>query len=540
MDLRLRLLGPFAVELGAETVAVGGAVRRRLLAILVLERNRTVPADRLAELLWGDDAPQTAANTLQVHVAALRRTLAGPGAGSTAGPDRLRTEAGGYRLVTRPDEVDVDAFDADVADARRWAGLDRPRAIQRLDAALARWRGDVLADIALPAELLPAVAGLEARRQAALDLQLRLRLAAEDARAVLPSLEALVAADPANESWVGLLMLARYRAGRQADALAAFQAARRHLLDELGLDPSPPLRRLELAILRQAPELDTDEALGIVPQAPGEDATGRPDRLPAELTSFIGRTAELAGIPALLAGGARVVTVVGIGGAGKSRLANRAARAAAASFADGAVWVDLVAATTADQVAEAIAMAFGVREQLEPPFVATLPTALRDRHALLVLDNCEPVTVAVGQVLEPLLAAVPGATVIATSREPLGLAAEHLFPIDGLAVPDAAESDTTAIRGSDAVALLLERARAASPRRAVSDTDLDAALAIVRRLDGLPLAIEMAAAWLRSSSVVELAARLAAPAGTLELSGSTTGERHRTLRTAFDSSIQRL
>jgi len=539
--MRLLILGPLAVEIGPQARLSGGAIRRRLLAILALERNRTVPADRIVELLWGDDAPATAPNTLQVHVSALRKALAGSGPGDLPGPDRLRTDAGGYRLVTRPNELDADAFDADVADAMRWAGLDRRRAIARLDDALALWRGDVLADVALPTDLLPAVAGLEARREAAIDLRLRLRLGGSDPRSVLPELEALLAADPANESWAGLRMVALYRGGRQADALATFQAIRRHLLDELGLDPSPSIRRLELAILRQAPELDTDEALGLVPASTRvERVGGQADRLPAELTTFVGRQAELVEIARLLDGGSRLVTIVGIGGVGKSRLALRAARAAEARFGDGAAWVDLVAATSVDQVAEGIATALGVRDQLEPPYVETLASSVRDRHVLLVVDNCEPVTAAVGHVLEPLLRAVPGLSVVATSREPLGLAAEQVLPLDGLALPPSDAADPRILRSSDAVALLLERGRSAAPRRALGEDDLGALVAIASRLDGLPLALEMAAAGLRSASPAELAGRLSNSGAALALAGSTASDRHRTLRATFESSVARL
>ena len=539
--MRLDVLGPLAVTAGEGPVVIGGTVRRRLLSVLALERNRTVPADRLIELVWGEDVPETAANTLQVHVAALRRALGGVGELELPGSARIRTDGSAYRLVTRPGEVDADDFDAGVAAARRWAGLDRPRAIGHLDGALVLWRGDVLADVALPADLLPDVAGLEARRDAAIDLRLRLRLAGGDPRAVLPDLEALVAADGMNESWVGLLMVALYRAGRQAEALGVFQAARRRLVDDLGLDPSPELRRLELAILRQDPDLATDVALGIVPEPTGlGPRPGHEDRLPAELTTFVGREAELAEVEKLLEGGARLVTVVGVGGVGKSRLALQAARAAQPRFRDAAAWVDLGGATAAEPVAEGIAMALGIRDQLEPPFVEALPAAMREQDVLLVLDNCEQATAAVGRVLEPLLSAVAGVSVIATSREPLGLAAERLLPLDGLSLPATDTEDPGAIRASDAVALLLDRGRAASPRRDVRDDDLADIVAIARRLDGLPLAIEMAAAGLRSASPAELAERLATPAATLGLAGSTSLDRHRTLRAAFDSSVGRL
>ena len=537
--MRLDILGPLAVHAADGRVALGGAVRRRLLAILALERNRTIAAERLAGLLWGDDAPRTAGNTLQVHVAALRRVLASDG--SLPGPDRIRTEPAGYRLVSRPGEVDADAFEAGVADARRWAGLDRGRAIELLGDALLLWRGDVLADIALPAELLPGVTGLEARRDAAIDLRLRLRLGSGDPRGVLPDLVALVAADPVNESWIGLQMVALYRAGRQAEALAVFRSARRRLVDDLGLDPSAELRRLELAILRQAPELETDEALGIVPDPFSVGASrGAADQLPAELTTFVGRDDELSTVARLLDVGARLITIVGVGGVGKTRLALRAARASIGRIGDGPRWVDLASAASEEQIAEAIAIAVGIREELEPPFVGTLARRLADRRVLVVLDNCETEIDGAAHVAEALLGASAGLTILATSRAPLGLAAEHVLPIDGLPLPASDERDPATIRGSDAVALFLSRGLAAAPRRPVSDRDLEAVVAVARRLEGLPLGIEMAAAGLRAASPWELADQLSRPGRAVGLSGATTVGRHRTLRAAFETSVERL
>jgi predicted ATPase/DNA-binding SARP family transcriptional activator len=534
--MHLSILGPLAVESDGRPADVGGAVRRRLLAILALGRNRAIPAERLIDLVWGDDPPATATNTLQVHVAALRRALAADG--GMPGTARIRTDPGGYRLVTEPDEVDAETFERAVADAQTWAGLDRRRAIRQLEAALELWRGDVLADVALPADLLPEVARLEALRAAAIDLRLRLRIAAGDGRGALPELERLGTDDPTNETWVALRMVLLYRAGRQADALAAYQATRRRLADELGLEPSPELRRLELAILRQDPDLDADAALGLAPALAAD--VGAPDRLPAELTSFVGRDAELREIDAVLDGRARLVTIVGIGGAGKSRLALRAARARRSRYAHGAAWAELVAASSAEHVAEAIATAVGLRQDLEPPLAEALGPALAEHELLLVVDNCEVAVDTVAGIVERLLRASPGLTVLATSRERLGLAGERLVPLEGLALPPAGLDDTAAIRASDAVALFVDRAAAASPRRALGDADLAAVVAIARRFEGLPLAIEMAAAGLRSASPAELADRLADPRRALALSGSTTVDRHRTLRAAFESSVDRL
>ena len=537
--MQFSILGPLGVRSTSGPIQLGGTVRKRLLAILLLGRNRTIPTDRLIDLLWGDDAPATAGNTLQVHVAALRRLL--DGAGEPAGLEWIRTEGSGYRLIARSDEVDADIFEERLAGARRWCGIDRMRALAEIRASLALWRGDVLADIALPAELLPDVTRLEGLRATAHDLSMRLRIGAGDARDAIPDLEALVASDPANESWIGLLMIALYRSSRQADALAVYRTARRRLIEELGLDPSPDLRRLELAILRQDPELANDPSLEVVPAA---ELSGEPSatihRLPANLTSFVGRAADVSEISRLISEGARLVTIVGIGGSGKSRVALQVAQVLKPAFSDGSRWVELAPLTSGEHVLEAFAAAVGVSKESGQPLAGAVAAAVADRHLLLVIDNCEPKVAAVARLIEPLLRVCPHLAVVATSREPLGIAGEHVWPLYGMGLPDESETDPGAIRLADAVALFLDRARSANPRRSVADDELADVVAIARRLDGLPLALEMAAAWLRVAGAHEIAKRLAEPADVLSLSGSTTVQRHRTLRAAFDSSVELL
>ena len=537
--MQLLILGPLELRSSDGPIQLGGTVRKRLLAVLVLSRNRTIAADRLIELVWGDDAPATAVNTLQVHVAALRRLLRS--AGDPAGFDRIRGDGGGYRFVTGPGAVDADVFEERLADARRWAGVDRPRALAQAQAALDLWRGEVLADVDLGADLAPEVSRLEGLRASALDLSMRLRIADGHARAAIPDLEALVASDPANESWAGLLMVALYRTGRQSDALAVYRAARRHLVEELGLDPSPALRRLELAVLRHDPELDADPALEVVAanETPG-DRPATSVRLPGSLTTFIGRAADLREVSGFVSDGARLVTIVGIGGSGKSRLALRVAQLLTETFTGGSHWVDLAPLGSGDHVPAAFAAAIGVGEEAGRPPADSLATAIADRQVLLVVDNCEPKTAAVARLVELLLRSCPRLVVVATSREPLALAGEHVWPLSGLEIPVAGEPDPSRIRSADAVALFLDRARSANARRTVADDELADVVAIVRRLDGLPLAVEMAAAWMRVAGPREIADRLADPRHVLALAGSTTVEGHRTLRAAFDSSTELL
>lgn len=524
--MEFAILGPIEARSAGVPIALGGAIPKRLLAVLLLHANRSVAAERLIDLIWGDDPPSTAANTLQVHVGGLRRAFAV--AEPAGAPPRIETTADGYRLRLERGELDVDRFEDGLTTARQLAGVEPDRALELVREALARWRGDVLADVALPPDLAPAATRLDGLRRAATELSLGIAIRTGHAEAAIPELEALATADPTDERWLALLMLALYRANRQVDALAAYRVGRERLVAELGLDPGPELQRLQLAMLRQDVDLEAESLLGGGPVSPEITDPTRPEQLmPAEVNAFVGREADLLELEALVDAGARLLTLAGIGGTGKSRLALRLAHRLREHADTGVRWVDLAPVSSGDDVPEAIAAALGVRQQPGRAILDSIVGSIGDRSLLLVVDNCEPVLWHAAHALERLIRACPGLVVVATSRQPLSLAAERVVPVHGL-------------EEESGIGLFLERGRAASPDRTLSDDDLVEIAAIVRRLDGLPLAIEMAAAWLRVMGPAEISARLADRDRLLGLTGSTTDPRHGSLRTAFDSSFELL
>jgi predicted ATPase/DNA-binding SARP family transcriptional activator len=481
--MRIGILGSLAVRADdGAPVAVAGPRPRALLALLALNANRIVGVDTIVSGQYGDDPPAGAAAAVHTHVSRLRRGLP---------DDTVVFDGGGYRLAVDPDDVDAHRFERLARDGRRLltAGA-HDKAVIVLREAVELWRGPALVD-------LPH-GGTQAAR---LD---ELRLAAVedlvDAELALPAgtsvaeLRVLVAAHPLRERLRGQLMRALDATGRQAEALAEYEDTRRLLADELGADPSPELSATHLAILR---------------------AERSPARVgvPAQLTSFVGRETELARLDALR--NARLVTVLGPGGTGKTRLAVEAARGRDACF------VDLSPVADGDLVPHAVLGALGLREAGFTPSahdpVARLVAAL-DGPALLVFDNCEQVVAAVAALTRTLLAACPGLSVVATSREPLGLTGETLLPLAPLAT-------------SPAVRLFADRAAAVRPGFAVTDANLDAVTSVCAALDGLPLAIELAAARLRQFTVADLAERLAehGPFRLLSRGDRTAAARHQTL-----------
>ncbi|QFZ21213.1 ATP-binding protein [Saccharothrix syringae] len=479
--MRIGILGPLEVRADdGAPVAVGGPRPRALLVLLALNANRVVGTDSIVAAQYGDTPPADAAGAVQAHVSRLRRAVGG-----------VVFEGGGYRLVVDPDDVDALRFERLAADGRRLlAAGAHDRAVGVLREAVDLWRGPALVD-------LPHGAARAARLE---ELRLTALEDLHDAESALPGgapvaeLRALVAAHPLRERLRGLLMRALHAAGRQAEALAEFSDVRRLLADELGADPSPELSAVHLAVLR-------------ADQAP------RPARPPAQLTSFVGRAAELDRLAGLR--DRRLVTIVGPGGTGKTRLAVEAV--------DEACFVDLSPVDDGALVPHALLGALGLRETGFAPTagdpVRRLVAAL-DRPALLVLDNCERVGGAVAALVRVLLAECPALTVLATSREPLGLTGEVLLPLAPLDDP------------ADAVRLFADRAAAVRPGFAVTADDREAVAAICAAVDGLPLAIELAAARLRQFTVGELAARLAehGPFRLLSRGDRTAAARHRTLR----------
>lgn len=494
--VRVELLGPVQVYADDATpVEVGGVRLRMLLARLALEEGRTVPVDSLVDGLWGEEPPADAANALQALVSRLRRALRGSAA--------VESASGGYRLSVRAEDVDVHRFEELTARGRRELAAGRAgEAASLLAAALGLWRGAALADVLDAPFAGPVATRLDDLRAAAAedrcDAELRLGRYGE----VLADLEAAGAERPLSERVAGLRMRALSAAGRQSDALAVYEAIRERLGDELGVDPSAGLREIHLALLRG--ELET----------PAERAEAAPSRLPARLTSFVGRDSELTQLDGQL-DRSRLVTIVGPGGAGKTRLSFEAATRDRA-HARGRVWfVPLAGVSAPDQLADAVLGALsstdgglydaGQGQRATP--VERMAGLFGSGDALLLLDNCEHLVEAAAELTAELLDQLPELRILATSREALAITGESLCHLGPLDVPMGSPEPAEAAQ-SPAVRLFVDRAAGVRPDFTLDDVTLDAVVEVCRRLDGMPLALELAAAKLRSMSVEQIARRL--------------------------------
>ncbi|GIJ61991.1 ATP-binding protein [Virgisporangium aurantiacum] len=517
--MRIGILGPLRVtgDDGAD-VEVSGARLRALLARLALDPGRQLAISALTDTLWNGDAqPSDPANAVQSLVSRLRRAV--PGVPISSGP-------GGYRLDLPLDAIDAHLFELLAASGRRaLADGDPTAAGKHLRAGLDLWRGPALADLA---DAHPAVAArLDELRLAAIedriDAELRCGAAAESR--LVAELEELSAAHPLRERLAALRIRALAAAGRPAAALTAYEEVRGRLADELGADPSSELRDAHLAVLRGEPK-------------PPKPASSR-GNLRAALTTFVGRDEEIEQVIKQL-GENRLVTLVGPGGAGKTRLASVAAGqfAAASSTLAGGVWlVELAPVTDPGEVSRAVLDAVGRSDPrpdahkpgLPRDTMARLVELLAPTDTLLVLDNCEHVIEAAARLADDLLAACPRLRVLATSREPLAIVGEVLTPVPPLRLPTADAAPSEALTFA-AVQLLADRAAAVRPGFSVTDDNVRAVVEICRRLDGLPLAIELAAARLRALSPAQVADRLDDRFRLLTGGSRTALPRHRTLR----------
>jgi predicted ATPase/DNA-binding SARP family transcriptional activator len=537
----IRLLGPVEVVVDEQVRSLPGAGERELLALLALAAGRVVAAPALVDGLWGEALPVNPGNALQVRMSKLRRALAAAGAPG----ELVVTRPPGYLLDLDHAGVDALRFADQVAAARAAAAADPVAAAGLYREALAAWRGPALAEFAGSAWAGPEAARLAELQLAAREELVDLELAAGRHAEVLGELEQLTTAHPLRERLQGRLMLALYRTGRQADALAAYQRARTVLDAELGLEPGAELRGLQEAILQQRPELAAPARAATEP-APAASATPAPrpaptparPRLPARLTSFLGRGADLQRVGELLRT-ARLVTVTGPGGVGKTSLALEAARAAAEHFGDGAAFVRLAGVTDPAQVCSTVLAALEIRDVATATAEDQLLGHVEDRSVLLVLDNCEHLADACALLAERLLETCPDVRLLATSREPLAARGEVQYAIDPLPVPPE-DADAAGLTGSAAAELFLDRARAARPDLDLRETDAAAVADICRHLDGMPLALELAAARVAALPVGELAARMG-DRFTLLTTGPRTAEaRQRTLRATVDWSYQLL
>jgi predicted ATPase/DNA-binding SARP family transcriptional activator len=514
------------VRRGINLVSVPGGNQRKLLLALILEPNRSVSRDRLIDALWGERPPTQAKNALQVHVSGLRDLLeAGTERGSV-----IATTPIGYQLNAPGETVDSRRFERLAAEGRAalFAGAVE-RGARLLAEAEGLWRGAALVDVAYAEFAAHEVARLEELRLNTIEDLAEAELALGRHEQLIPRLQAFVGAEPLRERARAQLMLAFYRAGRQSDALAEYRAARETLIEEIGIEPGPALQALERSILVQ------DESLAA--PAPASAAPARRVELPAAPTPLLGRERELAEANELLRSRkARLLTLTGPGGVGKTRLATEVGRAVAGEEGRGAVFVDLSHLSDSGLVASTLAKALHLSTGGRPVEEA-LVDALADEPPLLVLDNFEQLTEA-APLLGRLLAASKGLQLLVTSRAVLHLAGEHEFPVGPLAMPELAD-DEEAARAAPAVALFVARARAAKHDFELSADNVADVVALCAALDALPLAIELAAARVKILSPGELLARFDKR---LELPAAVQDapERHRTLRAAFDSSHQLL
>ena len=542
--LQIELLGPVEARVDGRAVALGGQRPRALFAVLALMGDRVVPTDRLIDELWGEDPPARARESLQMHISRLRKGLAEAGADG----GRLVSQARGYRLDVRPGERDVDHWQQALGRARHARADGEPRvARERVEEALGVWRGQPLGGVSTNSLLAAERARLEEERLGAVIEGIELDLELGRHGELLGQLEALVIAHPFQERLVELQMLALYRCGRQADALAAFQAVRGRFVDDLGIEPAQPLRDLHADVLKHSAELSPPA--GTTAEKTTLEAQPRPAtpsalsnrRLPVPPNRTIGRERDIVAVGERLRGGSvRLVTLTGPGGVGKTRLALEAARAVQEDFTDGAQFVSLAALRRPEDVPAAIVKALGIIALSGESADQAAERFLAAKHLLLITDNLEQL-LAAAPFIGRLLEACPSLTILATSREPLMLQAEERYPVSPLALPErGSHRGPGALADTDAVALFCERARARDPDFDLGDGNANAVAEICRRIDGLPLAIELASARCGLLSPSEIADRLETALGAPGAGARDAPARQQTLGATIDWSHELL
>jgi predicted ATPase/DNA-binding SARP family transcriptional activator len=514
--LEVRILGPLEVLRDGVALEVGPRRHRALLALLLLSANRVVSADRLIEELWAGRPPEGAPKTLRSYVSRLRAAV---------GEEVLRSRKPGYLLEIDPDELDARRFERLLDEGRKArARGDAAVAAACLREGLALWHGDALADLADEPFADVEARRLEELRLVAIEERIEADLDCGRHHELVAELEALLDEQPLRERLWGQLMTALYRSGRQADALAGYQRARSLLADRLGLETGKELRILEQKILRQ--ELEAAPAQVVERGLPSGTVN-----LPAQLTSFVDRERELEELTRLLPE-TPLLTLTGIGGCGKTRLALEAAGSALPRFREGVHLVELGGLTRPEFVPDAVAAAVGAPQPSERAVLESLPDRLRTQALLLVLDNCEHVLDACAELAGRLLSACPQLRILATSREPLGLHGELVYRVSPLSLAEPAEA-TPDVAGSAAVRLFVERAAAAGWEPDGTPQTLTTVASVCRELDGLPLALELAAARSHVLTVEEIAARLDDRFRFLRYPRRTPEPRHETLGTTM-------
>ncbi len=543
--LKFAVLGPLEVRQDGRLIEIGGQRLRALLTTLLLDAGSAVPVDALVAGVWEDNPPSGVGNALQALISRLRAVI---------DRDLVVAHPSGYRLAVSPELVDVHLFTRLCRDGgRELAARDAAGAARTLRDALALWRGPALPDLPDGA---PEIARLDDLRIAATEDRIDADLLLGRHAEVLPELRSLITAHPLRERLRGQFMRALYASGRHVEALAAYEEARSSFADLLGADPSPQLAELHLAVLRRdllSPHGDLLSPHGDPPSddpphhdpphhdPPHHDATrpapaARKGNLRARLTSFVGREPDVERAGELL-DGHRLVTLLGPGGAGKTRLAVETAEALSARMPDGAWLVELASLRDPEEIAQTVLASLGLRDaslmtrhpgapHAETDPMGRLAGLLAGRRMLIVLDNCEHLIEPAAVLVDRLLADCPDVRVLATSREPLGITGEMLWPVRPLDL-------------DHAVRLFADRAVAARSGYTV-DGERPAVERICRELDGMPLAIELAAARLRTLSAAQIADRLDDRFRLLTSGSRTALPRHQTLRAVVEWSWELL
>ncbi|MFG1707811.1 BTAD domain-containing putative transcriptional regulator [Nonomuraea sp. M3C6] len=536
--MRFGVLGRVLVWTAAgKPVPVPETKVRALLADLLAHQGKPVSADRLIDDLWGADLPANPTSTLQLKVSRLRHALEQAEAG---GGELVATHPPGYLLRIDPGAMDADRF-AELASRAQEVEDPRTRAALLAD-ALALWRGPAFADFSEEDFARPAAHRLEEQRLAAVETQAEARLELGEYDLLVGELGDLVARYPLRERLRGVQMRALYRAGRQSDALAGYGELRERLAEELGLDPCPELVALHQAILEQDPALSPPLSPVALPRT----------NLPAPLTGLVGRAQAVDDVRSLL-GTARLVTLTGPGGVGKTRLALETAGRMAEDYPDGVWLVDLTGhgegesecikpddpPQGVEELSRIISAVLGFRDDTSDglPLASSelLIDLLRTRRLLLVLDDCEHVIEPAAKLAERLLRMVPGLRILATSQEPLAVSGEAIWPVPALALPDpSAGSDPAVLAQAGAVQLFVQRTAAALPHFTLDAGNAADVAELCRRLDGIPLALELAATRVPALGLHELVRRLDDRFRTLATGRRGAPARQQTLRAMID------
>ena len=511
----VRLLGPVDVLDGSGALPPGSALRRALLALLAIHAGKVVTADWLMENVWNGEPPGSGLRALRFHISRLRREL-----GESL---VVETHPGGYRLAVSADQVDALAAEVRARAAKRES--DPSLAAEEYADVLALWRGVPFVDAAPCSVLDDEAERLTELNRGIIEDYFEARLAAGGGRELVADLGRATTQHPLRESLWAALITAQYRAGLQADALRSYEQMRVILADSLGLDPSAELQQLQRRVLQQDPSLlyDVGSGSGEVPTT----RTPLRHNLPMRATPLIDSDDRLGAVQ-LLVRDHRLVTLTGPGGVGKTRLALELGWSCLDQFDAGAWLVELASITHSDTVVAAVSSTLSIRQQQGSTAIESMVDWLHGRELMLIIDNCEHILDPIRQLVGTLLARCPTVKVVATSREPFGLAGERVYSVNVL-TPEL-----------DGVTLFLDRAVAADSSFSPTAADRDSVTDICRRLDGLPLAIEMAAARVRAIAPVDLLARLDDRFKLLRRGIGKSVTRHEALRTTLEWSYQLL